>query len=145
MSFSMSFKPLFFEVSIHQTLWHLRCRCHCYQLLPSPSGSRRGEARQGRWCESVGQGLQKRRRRSRDFWKSVCSKTQAPLGLGDGQNQRLLFESFSFLGDVHKWLCREILSWRISNKVFSNCHVAVLVQFHVQNRWQKLPPKFGWI
>lgn len=44
-------------------MWHLRCRCHCYQLLLSPSGSRRGEERQGRWCESVGQGLQKRRRR----------------------------------------------------------------------------------
>ena len=33
-----------------------------------------------------------------DFWKAVCRKTQAPLGLGNGQNKRLFIESFSFLG-----------------------------------------------
>ena len=37
-----------------------------------------------------------------DFWKAVCGKTQAPLGLGNGQNKRLFIESFSFLGDVYK-------------------------------------------
>jgi len=85
MSFSMSFKPLFFwSINSSNIVTPRGAVANCYQLLPSPSGSRRGEERQGRWCESVGQGLQERRRRRKRgiFGRLFVAKLKLHLDWG---------------------------------------------------------------
>ena len=103
MSFSMSFQPLFLKYQFIKncdTSGAVAIATSCCRHLQAAAEVKKGKVADAKvWAKvfkngGVGGNV--------DFWKAVCSKTQAPLGLGDGQNQRLLFESFSFLGDVHK-------------------------------------------